>query len=63
MTQGLAYLGSVILLSLVVASTYTAARDANLHGRPLIMQFLRRLGKLLGVLVGLALVVYLLGKI
>jgi len=62
MTQGMAYILSLMLTSVVVAAVYSAAMDANLGTAALIRKTSKRLGKLVGVLAGLAIVVWVLGR-
>jgi hypothetical protein len=63
MSLGWIYLTSMFATSAVVALVYSAAQEANIRGIRLLAQSLRRFAKLLGVLVGLAVVVYILSKI
>ena len=63
MTLGMIYLLSMLATAVIVAVVYSAAQEAHLGFGGVARQSLRRLGKLLGVLAGLAVMVYILSKI
>ncbi|MGI8907610.1 MAG: hypothetical protein ACR2IE_14095 [Candidatus Sumerlaeaceae bacterium] len=63
MTLGWIYLTSMIGTAIVVAVVYSAAQEAHLPPLGVLRQSLRRFAKLTGVLVVLAVLVYILGKI
>jgi hypothetical protein len=63
MTLGWIYLLSMLATAIIVAVIYSAAQEANLPPAGVARQSLRRLAKLLGVLVGLGVMVYILSKI
>lgn len=60
---GIANLLSVFVLTGVVASVYSVAQDAFLPTSEIARRGLRRAGKLLGVLIVLAVAVHFLAKI
>lgn len=59
---GLAYFFSIFVLTAVVAGVYSAAQDAFLPPRQILRRALKRAGKLLGVLLVLAIAVHFLSK-
>jgi hypothetical protein len=63
MNLGTIYLLSMLATAVIVAVVYSAAQEAHLPFAGVARQTFRRLGKLLGVLVGLAVMVYILSKI
>jgi type III secretory pathway component EscS len=60
---GVAYVASLLILTLVVASVYSAAQDAHDSVRHIARQTLRRSFKLIAVLAALALTVHFLSRI
>lgn len=58
---GTVYLLSMIYLSAVVIGVYTAARDLNEEKSKIFKNLIRRTTQLVGVLAGLALIVFFLG--
>ncbi len=58
MTTGILFLSSLVFLSLVVCVVYTLAAEVQGTTNQLIRSILFRLGRLTGVLVALALVVF-----
>jgi hypothetical protein len=60
---GPAYIASLLVLSAVVVSVYSLAQDPDLPVAEIGRRALRRAGKLLGVLAGLAVVVFFLSNI
>ena len=60
---GPAYVASLFALTVVVVSVYSLAQDPDLPLAEVCKRALRRAGKLLGVLVGLAVVVFFLSSI
>jgi hypothetical protein len=60
---GMAYLGSLFLLTATVAGIYSIAQEPRAPWGRILRQFGRRSGKLLGVLGALALAVHFLSKI
>jgi hypothetical protein len=60
---GAIYLLSMLATAVIVAVVYSAAQEAHLPFAGVARQSLRRLAKLLGVLAGLAVMVYILSKI
>lgn len=63
MTFGWIYLTSMLATAVIVAVVYSAAQEANLPPMAVALQSLRRLAKLLGVLIGLGILVFILSKI
>lgn len=58
MTTGVLFLSSLFFLSLVVCAVYTMAVEVQITANQLFRSFLKRLGRLAGVLAALALVVF-----
>ncbi len=63
MSLGWIYLLSMVGTAIVVAVIYSAAQDANLATPSVARKAMGRLGRLLGVLVGLAALVFILSRI
>lgn len=63
MTQGWVYLFSLLITAVAVAAVYSAAQDAHLGTGALLRKVVGRLGKLLGVLAGLAVIVWIMSQI
>lgn len=63
MQPGIVFVSSMLALTIVVASVYSAAQDAHLPLSGIARQTLRRSAKLLGVLLAIVVVVFFLSRI